>query len=189
MTESRIVDVPGVGEVRLDRSARARRTIITVKTGRGVRVAVPSHVSFEDALDFVRRKQAWVTRNLARIRAYEAQKQAADAVFRNLDRRAARRELAGRLDELARRYGYTYGRVSIRNQRTRWGSCSGRGDISLNIKLVALPQDLQDYVILHELAHTRVHNHSQQFWAELNKHVENPKAKARALVEYGLRLL
>jgi hypothetical protein len=79
--------------------------------------------------------------------------------------------------------------VSIRNQTTRWGSCSAKGNISLNLKLVALPPELFDYVILHELVHTREHNHSARFWRELDKYVENGKAKAKALREYGVGIL
>jgi predicted metal-dependent hydrolase len=94
-----------------------------------------------------------------------------------------------RLTELARQHGFSYRKVTIRNQRTRWGSCSAKNNISLNIKLVALPAELFDYVILHELVHTRIHNHSSRFWQELNKYVEDGKAKDKQLIEYGLGIL
>jgi len=62
-------------------------------------------------------------------------------------------------------------KYSIRNQKTRWGSCSNLNNINLNINLVSLTQDLMDYVILHELLHTKIKNHSKKFWAQLDKYV------------------
>jgi predicted metal-dependent hydrolase len=78
--------------------------------------------------------------------------------------------------------------VSVRSQRTRWGSCSRNGNISLNLRLVLLPEDLADYVILHELVHTRIPNHGRGFWEELGRHVGNGKAFASRLREYGYGL-
>jgi predicted metal-dependent hydrolase len=76
--------------------------------------------------------------------------------------------------------------VFFRNQTTLWGSCSSRNNISLNMKVVCLPEELIDYVILHELAHTRVKNHSNDFWVLMNKLVGNGKAKAARMREYGI---
>ena len=85
--------------------------------------------------------------------------------------REARARLVGRLEELAEEYGFFYNRVFIRSQKTRWGRCSAHNNINLNIKLVLLPADLRDYVLLHELIHTRIKNHSPEFWSELDKYV------------------
>jgi predicted metal-dependent hydrolase len=79
-------------------------------------------------------------------------------------KRRAVTELPARLRELASRHGFRPRRVTIRDQRSRWGSCSPGGDISLNWRLVLMPADVRDYVILHELAHLRVANHSRRFW-------------------------
>jgi predicted metal-dependent hydrolase len=189
MTESKAVHIKDIGEVRLERSRRARRITITVRPGKGVRVAVPQRTSFKNALQFVRTKKSWIKKHLAKIQTYEKQKQAFEDNFRSIDKAAAKKKIISRLNKLAAQYGFTYNKVSIRNQRTRWGSCSAKGNISLNIKLVALPRELADYVILHELVHTRVHNHSKKFWHELDKYTDNGKSKARRLVEYGLRIL
>jgi predicted metal-dependent hydrolase len=85
------------------------------------------------------------------------------------------------LYQLAGIHGFTCNRVTVRQQKTRWGSCSPKNTISLNIKLALVPDELADYVILHELVHTRIHNHSKKFWAELDKYVPNSKAMAKRL--------
>jgi predicted metal-dependent hydrolase len=79
-------------------------------------------------------------------------------------RRLAREELEPRLRELARQHDLHPGRVSIRNQRSRWGSCAREGNIALNFRLVQMPPAIRDYVLLHELMHLRQQNHSGRFW-------------------------
>ena len=79
-------------------------------------------------------------------------------------RRVAVRELPQRVREWAVRLQLTVGSVSVRNQRSRWGSCSRRGRICLNWRLIQMPEFVRDYVILHELAHLREMNHSRRFW-------------------------
>jgi predicted metal-dependent hydrolase len=105
---------------------------------------------------------------------------------RPIDCQKARRRLVSRLDELSQVHGYTYNRVFIRNQKTRWGSCSAKNNISLNLQLARLPVELMDYVILHELVHTRIKNHSQAFWDQLNGLVGEAKQLDRRLNEYPL---
>jgi len=84
-------------------------------------------------------------------------------------RRMAERELPARLKELAAQHGFVVKRVTVRGQRTRWGSCSRRGTISLNWRLIQTPEDVRDYIILHELAHLRQMNHSDRFWREVER--------------------
>ena len=81
----------------------------------------------------------------------------------------AREKLSTRLNQLAGQHRFTFTHVTIRRQKTRWGSCTSRGAISLNIALARLPQELMDYVILHELLHTRIRGHGSQFWTELER--------------------
>lgn len=85
-------------------------------------------------------------------------------------RRRAERTLVPHLEELGRAHGLMYGRVSVRQQRSRWGSCSRRKTISLNARLLFLPPATVDYVLLHELCHTVEMNHSSRFWALLECH-------------------
>jgi predicted metal-dependent hydrolase len=84
-------------------------------------------------------------------------------------RQQATKELPTRVMELAELHGISVERVTVRNQRTRWGSCSRRGTISLNWRLIQTPTLVRDYIILHELAHRRQMNHSQKFWDEVTR--------------------
>jgi predicted metal-dependent hydrolase len=84
-------------------------------------------------------------------------------------RRLAARELPARVFELATLHQLPFRRVSVRNQRSRWGSCSRRGTISLNWRLVQTPPSVRDYIILHELAHLKEMNHSRRFWREVER--------------------
>ena len=93
--------------------------------------------------------------------------------------------LTSRLKELAITHNFSWRRITIRNQQTRWGSCTTRGDISLNRKLFALPEELRDYVILHELLHTTIHDHSPRFWSELEKLVDDTRRLRSELKQYG----
>ena len=188
LTDSRIIEIRGVGAVRFERSRRAKRINISVKPSAGVRVAVPVGTSFTKAEVFVHTRMGWIQKHLRKIRQYEKEGRVISATSPDIDRSEARSKLTGRLDYLAEKYGFTYNRVFIRNQKTRWGSCSHKNNISLNIRILSLPEELGDYVILHELTHTRVKNHSNIFWAELDKYVANSKAMASELRKYGLGL-
>ncbi len=96
----------------------------------------------------------------------------------------AKNYLPQRLRFLAEKYGYNYNKVSLRNQRTRFGSCSFNNNISLNINLMKYDFDVIDYVLLHELAHTKVKNHSEKFWKEVEKNCLNYRI-LRKMLKYG----
>ena len=94
-------------------------------------------------------------------------------------RRRAQKELAVRLHELAQLHGLPFGEVTVRHQRTRWGSCSPQRAISLNLRLLLLEPELVDHVLLHELCHTRELNHSKRFWALVQAHDPDWKGHRR----------
>ncbi len=100
-------------------------------------------------------------------------------------RSEAKEYLPQRTDFLANKYGFTFEKVSVRNAKTRWGSCSGKNNISLNIHLMRLPEYLSDYVILHELCHTVEKNHGKNFWALLDKVSGNAKGLDKELKNYS----
>jgi len=100
-------------------------------------------------------------------------------------RKEAKHVLPKRLSELAQRFGFKFNKVSIRNASTRWGSCSGDNNISLNLHLMRLPEHLIDMVLLHELCHTIEKNHSKSFWNLLDKVCDNVPAKKKEMKAYS----
>jgi len=138
--------------------------IISVTPLATVRVAVPYGASFRRAEEFVRAKVDWIQGQKVKMRAYSQNYGNPEFAVDIIDKEEARRRLIARLEHLAAQHGFTYNRVFIRNQKTRLGTCSSKNNIGLNIKVSCLPEELMDYVILHELAHTRVKNHGKEFW-------------------------
>jgi len=186
MTYSNKIEITGIGEVLFERSKKARHLNISVKPFAGVRVAVPDGLSFQKAEEFVCTKTEWIQRQLVRMKQHEDKAMSDYSTSDDIGRGAAKRKLTRRLKCLADEHGFTYNRVFIRIQKTRWGSCSQKNNISLNAKIVKLPEELMNYVILHELAHTRIKNHSNDFWELMNKLVGDGKEKAKALRDFGI---
>ncbi len=185
----RTIDVPGIGPVLFRRDKRARRVTISVSAVRGVRATVPNNHSYANAERAVLTHKEWIAKTLRRMKRGEKDRQALQRKFDEIGNDAAKEILIARLRQLADEYGFQYNKVSVRNQRTRWGSCGPGNNISLNIKLVCLPDELRDYVIIHELVHTRIHNHGPKFHAELDKYVGDGRLLSRRLRKIGLQLL
>ena len=111
------------------------------------------------------------------------------AAFEARLRAIANAELPARCADLARQHGLEVSRVTIRNQRSRWGSCSARGAIALNWRLLQMPAAVSDYVILHELMHLRQPNHSRRFWREVAAVCDGWRAAEHWLRTHGRELL
>ncbi len=178
----------GVGPVRFEKSRRARGVRITVRASQGVRVAIPTRVSFAEAKRVTLSLSGWIRRTLAQIERARGRCRDAVRASECLDRRNARASLSGRLAELASEHGFVYKRLSVRTQGTLWGSASPNGRIQLNARLAALPRELADYVILHELVHTRYRGHGKGFWRELERLLPDARERQVRLREYSLAL-
>jgi predicted metal-dependent hydrolase len=149
------------------RHRRARRYVLRVLADGALRVTLPRWGSRREALAFVEANAAWVAAQRARRRAMAVTRMAQSRLRPLIEhwfRRKAARELPARLLGLARTHDILVTRVSVRDQRSRWGACSSRGTITLNWRLIQVPDFVRDYVLLHELMHRRELNHSRRFW-------------------------
>ena len=174
-----LVEHPEVGTIKYIGNNRAKRIIISVKP-EYVRVVIPKRQSFKNAQKFVESRLDWIRTNKQNM-DLELKKR---NELPEIDRKVARKILCRRIGELAQLHKFVYNRVSIRKQKTRWGSCSSKDNINLNMNLLHLPSELMDYVLLHELVHTRVKDHSKDFWDELNTIVPNARQVDRRLKDY-----
>lgn len=147
------------------RHATARRYLLRVRPDGTVRVTIPKRGSKREAVAFYEQHAAWVTSQRARVAELRKRLPADLPVDeqRRLRRKAAK-ELPERLHHLAARVGLSVRKVSVRDQKHRWGSCSTSGLICLNWRLVTMPDWVRDYVIYHELMHLKRMDHSPAFW-------------------------
>jgi len=162
------------------RHRRARRYLLRVDHDGRVRVTIPRGGSRREADSFARRHVDWVARQRARLGRREVIAGAGPAL-----RATAEVELPARLHELAAQHGLQVSRVSIRNQRTRWGSCGREGHICLNWRLVVMPPWVRDYVIVHELMHLRRLDHSPAYWRLVSAACPSYRDARRWLVANG----
>jgi predicted metal-dependent hydrolase len=180
--------VPNLGPVVFAISKRAKHLRITIKPDRTVRLTIPRGVPRKRAQQFLHSKIPWIKKHLRKLEELERTEKNIQLPL--IDKGKAASTLIRRLRELADLHNFKYNKVSIRNQKTKWGSCSAKDNISLNINLTGLPTELMDYVILHELLHTRIRNHSKKFWAELDKYTgSSAKELSKRLKRHQLGVL
>jgi len=184
---TKIVEIPSVGPVTIVKSQRAKYIRITIQPDQGIRLTVPKGKSIDKSMQFLHSKIPWIKKHLKRFGRLE--RIPTNPQQPEINEPEAVETLISRLEEMANIHNFKYARASIRNQKTKWGSCSAKNNINLNINLIRLPEDLRDYVILHELVHTRFKNHSRKFWAELDKLVSgSPRYSLRSAKELSKEL-
>ena len=170
---------------RLVRSSR-KTIAIQIRPHGEVIVRAPRRMSMAAIEQFVASKQGWMEKHLA--------KQApplpkfTDGEIRELVQKA-KAVIPERVAYYAPVVGVTYGNITIRNQRTRWGSCSSKGNLNFNCLLMLAPEDVIDYVVVHELCHRKEMNHSSRFWEEVEQALPNYKECKRWLKESGQALI
>jgi predicted metal-dependent hydrolase len=130
-----------------------------------------------------------VTDSSIRLRKSTVEQSTVKQVLENVYRRKAREHFSERADLYADQMGVEYGKIEIRNQRTKWGSCSTTGTISLNWRLLMAPPDVVDYVVIHELAHLQEPNHDSAFWSLVSQYDPEYEAHSEWLAENSAKLV
>jgi hypothetical protein len=170
------------------RHPRARRYVVSVREDGGVRVTLPRWGSMREARAFAGRLDGWIDKQRRRLQEDRVARPLVPDQAQRERRAQARRELPPRLLELARELGLAVSKVSVRNQRWRWGSCSPNGHVCLNWRLVSMPPWVRDYVMIHELMHLRRMDHSKKFWKLVADACPEYQAARRWLREHGRTL-
>ncbi|HEX9251455.1 MAG TPA: SprT family zinc-dependent metalloprotease [Ignavibacteriaceae bacterium] len=209
----------GIGDVLFRHSSRARYLNISVRPFHGVRVSIPTGMSYNSATRLVNEKRLWIQQHLVKMKEFEKQQTMFDensgyctkhhklylskanrknisvrisrakinviyptrinsdsiavqaAIRKGIERALkveAKQFLPDKVKHLAVKFEFNYNKLTLKNIKSRWGSCSKKNNINLSVHLMRLPDHLIDYVILHELVHTVHHNHSKRFWAMLD---------------------
>ena len=135
------------------------------------------------------RSKHTVTEDSIRLRQSAVEQSSVKRVLKNFYRNRARLYFADSVDDYACRMGVGYEKLEIRNQRTRWGSCSTGGTLSLNWRLIMAPSGVIDYIVVHELAHLSEQNHSEGFWQMVREQVPDYKEKSEWLDENSTKLI
>jgi len=172
--------LPGLPPVTFTKSTKARHLRMTIYPDRTIRVTIPTRTTLKTAQNFLQQRLPWARKHLDKLSELQTVQNSAPTMPA-LCRTTARTALTTRLNHLAQKHGFKYNRLFVRNQKTKWGTCSSKNNISLNINLVRLPQEIQDYVIIHELVHLHHKNHSKKFWAEMEKLVPGYKERRERL--------
>ena len=163
-----------------------RKTIsIQITPGGKVILRCPNRMRKEEAEKFLLSKRTWVEKHLAACSPLQPLSR------EELDwlAQTAKEDIAPRVRLLAARMGIDYGRITFRFQHTRWGSCSAKGNLNFNCLLMLCPEEVRDYVIIHELCHRKEMNHSAAFWAEVERYCPDYRIHRNWLKTYGSHLI
>ena len=169
----------------------SRKTIaIQVKGDGRVIVRAPQRTSRAEIQRFVDAKTPWIEKHLQTFaaRRTEAEPPLSQEQLRALAS-AALKDLPPRVARYAREMGVQVGRITIRAQKTRWGSCTAQGNLNFNCLLMLCPETVRDYVVVHELCHRKELNHSPRFWQEVEKVMPLYRVQRQWLKENGGRLI
>ena len=169
----------------------SRKTIgLEISPDLQITVRAPYHISDVRIREFVESKQTWILKHLAIMQDRQAHDPIPAGVISDKELRHMTKEariiIPERVKYFAKIIGVTYGQITIRHQKTRWGSCSSSGNLNFNCMLMATSPELIDYVVVHELCHRKQMNHSPLFWKEVEEILPDYRNLRSRLREYRL---
>ncbi|MBR1669869.1 MAG: M48 family metallopeptidase [Butyrivibrio sp.] len=180
-------------EIELIRSKRKSISIEITQDGR-ITVRAPLRVSVTEINRFIGEKADWIDKTLKKME--ERRKKSEEGNLRELSGQEikllvtrAKRIIPQKVRHYAEQMGLTYGRITIRMQKSRWGSCSSKGNLNFNCLLMRTPDEIIDYVVVHELCHLKEMNHSPRFWAEVEKVLPDYKDRRKWLRDHQSEIM
>ncbi len=167
----------------------SRKTVsLEIRPDGSLLVRAPRRLDHRAIREFVQSKEGWIRQKLQK---YESRPPLPPLTEAELDslKKQAKADITARVRRLAPQVGVSCGRITIRAQRTRWGSCSREGNLNFNCLLMLVPEAVRDYVVIHELCHRKEMNHSPRFWAEVGKFCSNYRQHRQWLKDNGAALI
>lgn len=168
---------------------RSKRKTISVEISREASIIVraPRRMPLRDIEEFLLSKRDWVEKHLSLVRQQlEKVPEKLTEQEMTILKREAKKEIASRVSYYASLMGVEHGRIAIRAQKTRFGSCSSKKNLNFNIAIMLMPEEIRDYVIVHELAHLIEMNHSSRFWNEVAKVMPDYQSRRKWLKDNGI---
>ena len=180
-----------------------RKTLaIQINPDLSVTVRAPIYASQRDIERILKEKEGWIQKHIEKIREQEVNRKETQGEYgESVERdylsneeihklaQKALEYIPKRVSYFAEQIGVSCGGITIRNQKTRWGSCSSKGNLNFNCLLMLTPPEVIDYVVVHELCHRKEMNHSKAFWAEVEKVLPNYKEQVKWLKENGGQII
>lgn len=183
-----------------------RKTLaIQINPDLSVTVRAPIYASQREIGRILKEKEGWIQKHIEKIREQEAKRKEMYGEKGEYGKSAEREYLSNeeihklaekaleyipkRVSYFAKQIGVTYGKITIRSQKTRWGSCSSKGNLNFNCLLMLTSPEVIDYVVVHELCHRKEMNHSGAFWAEIEKVIPSYKEQVKWLKENGGKII
>ena len=168
---------------------RTKRKTLAIEITRDARVLVraPYRMKNADIQKFVEEKREWIEKNLRLMKEKQLNQPTEPLTMEEIKQLAEKAmvKISQRVDYYAAIVGVTYGKITIRNQKTRWGSCSRKGNLNFNCLLMLAPEEVLDYVVVHELCHRKEMNHSKRFWNEVERVLPSYRKQESWLKENG----
>ena len=180
-----------ISEIKVIRSSRKTMVLEIIKDGT-ILVRVPYRMPESEIRRFIQEKSDWIEKHVQRIVERQRTLPPVEGLTMKDIRKLADQAsvvIPKRVEYFAEKIPVTYGRITIRNQKTRWGSCSSKGNLNFNCLLMLAPPEVLDYVVVHELCHRKEMNHSERFWREVENILPDYRERKKWLKENGGRLI
>ena len=181
------MSIPREWNVQLIRCRRKSVGIRVTDDGEIV-VRAPLRMPQSEIARILEEKKDWIAKTLEKVRSRETAPKFTEEELKELSKQA-KKAIPPKVAAWAPKVGVTYGQIAIRKQKTRWGSCSSKGNLNFNCLLMLCPEEAVDYVVVHELCHRKELNHSKRFWAEVERVLPDYKVALKWLKNEGQALI